>query len=213
MVLLVTALAIAVSFAAILATEPRLAPTTKEKVLVASFQAISASTTDGFNTVNIGALGPSALFILLLLMLIGAGPGSTGGGFKVTTLGVLVLSTWSFIQGKRDINFRGRRIPEETISRAFYVLFLFIMIGALDTFVLCATEKFSFLQIVFEISSALGNTGLSTGITPGLSTVGKIFIILTMFAGRVGPLTLGLSLLRKERNGRYHYADTNIYVG
>ena len=213
MVLFATALVLGVSFAAILLTEPRLAPTGKGKVLAASFQAISASTTDGYNTVDIGALGPSALFVLLLLMLIGAGPGSTGGGLKVSTLGVLVLSTWSFIRGKRDVNFQGRRIPEETITRAFYVLFLFIAIGALDTFVLCTTEKSSFLQIIFEISSALGNTGLSTGITPTLTTAGKILITFTMFAGRVGPLTLGLSLLEKERNGRYHYADANIYVG
>jgi trk system potassium uptake protein TrkH len=213
MVLCVTALVIGASFFAILAAEPHLAPTGKEKVLAASFQAISASTTDGFNSVNIGALAPSALFVLLLLMLIGTGPGSTGGGLKVSTLGVLALSTWSFIRGKRDVNFQGRRIQEETITRAFYILFLFIAIAVLDTFILCITEKSSFLQILFEISSALGNTGLSTGITSSLTAAGKILITLTMFAGRVGPLTLGLSLFQKKRNGRYRYADANIFVG
>jgi trk system potassium uptake protein TrkH len=213
MVLLVTVIVIATSFAVILITERLPAPTLKGKILAASFQAISASTTDGFNTIEIGALGPSALCILLLLMLIGAGPGSTGGGIKVSTLGVLVLSTWSFIRGKRDVNFQGRRITEEVIIKAFYILFLFIAIAVLDTLVLCKTEKFPFLPIVFEISSALGNTGLSTGITSSLTVVGKILITLTMFAGRIGPLTLGLSLLEKKRKGRYQYADARIYVG
>lgn len=213
MVLLVTAVVIGTSFAAILIMEPLPVPTLKGKILAASFQAISASTTDGFNTVDIGALSHSVLFILLLLMLIGAGPGSTGGGFKVSTLGVLVLSTWSFIRGRRDVNFQRRRIPEEVIVKAFYILFLFIAIAVLDTLILCKTEKFPFLPIVFEISSALGNTGLSTGITSSLTVVGKILITLTMFAGRIGPLTLGLSLLEKKRKGRYQYADARIYVG
>jgi trk system potassium uptake protein TrkH len=213
LVLLVTAAVIGVGSISILLIEPFQGLRPGEKILSSVFQAVSASTTDGFNTVNIGAMVPSALFILCVLMLIGAGPGSTGGGLKVSTFGTLTLAFRSFILGKEDVNFGGRRIPDGTIMEAFYILFVFLAILAFDSVILAGTESASFLELVFEISSALGNTGLSMGVTPNLSPIGKILISLTMFAGRVGPLTLGLSLLERRQNGHYHFAEAKIYVG
>jgi trk system potassium uptake protein TrkH len=213
LVLRVSALVIGLSSIMILAVEPFPGLRFGEKILSAVFQSISASTTDGFNSVPIGAMVPSALFILVVLMLIGAGPGSTGGGLKVSTFGTLSLAFWSFILGKKDVNFDGRRIPDETVSEAFFILFVFLAIIALDSVILAGTENASFLEIFFEISSALGNTGLSMGLTAGLSPIGKILITLTMFAGRVGPLTLGLSLLERRTNGHFQFAEARIYVG
>jgi trk system potassium uptake protein TrkH len=213
LVLLVTVLVIGASFITILISEPFRKLGFGDKILTVSFQTISASTTDGFNTIDIASLGPSSLFILILLMLIGAGPGSTGGGLKVSTFGVLMLAVWSYLRGKKDVNFQKRRIPDETVAKAFLILLVFIAITAFDIVVLARTEGAHFLQIVFEISSALGNTGLSMGITSALTPLGKVMITLTMFAGRVGPLTLGLSLLESRPNGDYHYAGAAVYVG
>ncbi|MBN2408283.1 MAG: Trk family potassium uptake protein [Candidatus Aminicenantes bacterium] len=213
LVLAAMASIMAVSFVTIILVEPFRGLRVGDKILAALFQAISASTTDGFNTVDIGALAPSALLVLIFLMLIGAGPGSTAGGFKISTFGTLVLAVWSFLHGKKDVNFQGRRIPDETISKAFFILFIFLGVAAFDAVILANTEEASFLQLIFEISSALGNTGLSMGITSSLTPVGRILITLTMFLGRVGPLTLGLSLLGRKSDGDYHYAKAAIYVG
>jgi len=184
-----------------------------QRFMEASFQTISASTTDGFNTVNIGALTPSCLVMLILLMFVGASPGSTGGGIKTTTLGVLLLSVRSHLRGQSDTNYFGRRIPQEIIGKAYSVFFLFVAVIIADLLLLCVTERASFLQILFETTSALGNTGLSMGITSQLSDVGKSALTVTMFIGRVGPLTIGLAMIGELKQARFRYPEEHVFVG
>ncbi|MEK6591147.1 MAG: potassium transporter TrkG [Nitrospinota bacterium] len=184
----------------------------KERILASSFQAISASTTDGFNSIDIGAMSSTSLFMIILLMFIGASPGSTGGGIKTTTLGVIFVTIWSKLKGKEDSNLFKRRISDDIKDKASLIFFLMIFAAILDLLVLTATEKFSFLQILFEIISALGNTGLSTGITSNLSNLSKILLSITMFIGRVGPLTIGLALVERTKPS-FRYPDGDIFVG
>ena len=184
----------------------------RDKLLGSSFQAISASTTDGFNTIDIGAMSPTSLFMLILLMFIGASPGSTGGGIKTTTLGVILLSIWAHLN-KKDVNIFRRRISADTINSAFAIFSWFCIIMVIDVLILTFTENAPFLQIFFEIVSALGNTGLSTGITSKLSDIAKVMLTITMFVGRVGPLAIGFSLIGKPKPLLFRYAEEEVFVG
>jgi len=184
------------------------------KLMIAAFQSISASTTDGFNTIDIGAMAPMSLTFLMLLMFVGASPGGTGGGIKTSTLGLIICFLWSQLKGKDwHVNIFKREIPASTVYKAFAILSWFGIIVLVDMIILSATEKDSYLQILFEVVSALGNTGLSTGITASLTTTGKIMLIITMFIGRIGPLTAGYFLVGYQRRLLYEYATEDIFVG
>lgn len=184
-----------------------------DKMLIASFQSISASTTDGFNSVDIGAMEAGSLTMLMILMFIGASPGSTGGGMKTTTLGTIFFSITSYLRNKNMVAIFKRKLSSESILKAFILFSLFVLILFVDLLILGQTEKASFQQIMFEIVSALGNTGLSTGITSSLSAVGKIILIITMFLGRVGPLTVTMAIIKKAKPLPYSYAQENIFIG
>ncbi|HOY43201.1 MAG TPA: potassium transporter TrkG [bacterium] len=183
------------------------------RILLASFQVISASTTDGYNTIDIGAMPPVTLAVIIVLMFVGASPGSTGGGVKTTTLGIVLLATWAQLKGQSECNVFGRRIASGDIAKSFSIIFIALMIFFLVSFILCLTEKGSLLQICFETMSALGNTGLSMGITSGLSAFAKILLSLTMFIGRVGPLTIGMAFLEVKQPVKIRYAAEEVYVG
>lgn len=184
-----------------------------EGLLNAGFQSISASTTTGFNTINIGAMSPASLFTIIMLMFIGASPGGTGGGIKTTSFGIMVLFLFSGLNGKEDVNIYKRRIPPKTINKAFSLAFIALLWVILATLILTATEKQSFLNILFEMVSAFGTTGLSTGITPALTSVGKIITCITMLIGRVGPLAIGFSLVARPKPVDFKYAEADILVG
>lgn len=183
-----------------------------DRLLISSFQAISASTTDGFNSIDIGIMSSTGLFTLILLMFIGASPGSTGGGIKTTTLGIILISLLAQISQK-EVNIFKKRISIETVNKAYVIFLWFIIVIIIDTLILTTTEYISFHQILFEIVSALGNTGLSTGITSNLTIVGKIVLSITMFIGRVGPLTVGFSLIRRSKLIHFRYAEGEVFVG
>lgn len=214
LVIVMTALVIFIGTVVIFVSE-KWTPTItlKERLMVSSFQAISASTTDGYNSVDIGAMSFTSLFMIILLMFIGASPGSTGGGIKTTTAGVVFLSVWSTLKGEKDNNIFGRRISGNIIKKSFAIFVLFIMIAIIDLLILTLTEKAGFLQIIFEIISALGNTGLSMGITANLSSIAKILLSITMFIGRVGPLVIGVALVRKLTPANFRYPEADIFVG
>jgi len=146
-------------------------------------------------------------------MLIGASPGSTGGGIKTTTFGTIFLYIKAQLTGQRDVNFFKQRIPEETIRKSFSIFFLFAGIMILDLLLMATTENASFLAILFESASALGNTGLSMGITSNLTWIGKLALSMTMFIGRVGPLTIGMALVGRSKEARFSYVDGEVYVG
>jgi trk system potassium uptake protein TrkH len=188
--------------------------TWRQRLMTAGFQSVSASTTDGFSTIDIGLMSMTSLLILMALMFIGASPGSTGGGIKTTTAGLIVAFLLVQLKGKEThVNVFERQIPVETICRAFGVLGWFIIIALVDGIVLSITEHSSFLRFFFEAISALGNTGLSTGITSQLSFAGKIMLIITMFIGRIGPLTAGLFLVGRQKRVLYEYATEDVFVG
>jgi trk system potassium uptake protein TrkH len=210
----VTAIVISFGSLVVFVTEKSLQPLPFIDHFFASlFQCIAASTTTGFNTINIEVLGYTPLFILILLMFIGASPGSTGGGIKTTTLGTISKFLWNHLIGKKDVDVFHRRIPYETINRAFSIFAWFVFVVVIDTLILTFTEKASFHRLLFEIVSALGNAGLSTGITSNLTGIGKLLLSITMFIGRVGPLTIGFSLIGKAKPTYYKYPEGNILVG
>lgn len=183
-----------------------------EKILSAMFLSVTPRTA-GFNTLPTDALHSSSLFFIIILMFIGASPGSTGGGIKTTTFGIMVITMWNKIIGKKDIEIYNRRIDEEDVLKAMAITLLAIALVILITIILTITESKPFIDILFETVSAFGTVGLSTGVTPTLSTVGRVLITLTMFAGRVGPLTLAVAFAERERKGIYHYPKEKIMVG
>jgi len=155
----------------------------------------------------------AALFLIIILMFIGASPSSTGGGVKTTTFGLLVLYVWSSLKGKEEIQIFKRRISQDIIPKALAVITLSLGLVITMTILLSYVERENFIKVLFEVVSAFGTVGLSTGITSSLSIAGKIIIIITMFAGRIGPLSLVLSLIQKRGPEMIRYPEEKIMVG
>jgi trk system potassium uptake protein TrkH len=190
-----------------------------ERLLATFFQVVTPRTA-GFNTVPIGSLQQATLFILILLMFVGASPGGTGGGIKTTTFGTVLLALWRSLRGDRDVNVMGRRLPQRVLNDAFVLASLSFNFVVLVTLTLMVTEGTPYLVTLFEATSAFGTVGLSTG-APGLPTslsglfsdFGKIVIAGTMVAGRVGPVTLGAALLSREPAPGYRLLEEQVLIG
>nr|BFF40127.1 hypothetical protein BACY1_19320 [Tenacibaculum mesophilum] len=161
---------------------------------------MSAMTTVGFNTVPIGGFSLPILLLLTFLMYIGASPSGTAGGMKITTLTAMISILKSRLLGQKKITFLNRIIPFDRIYIATSTFMLYTSLIFLFSFLLSYSESFSFDKILFEVASALGTVGLSTGITGDLSNLGKFLIIILMFIGRVGVLTFGFALLQQKQN-------------
>jgi trk system potassium uptake protein len=210
----VTGVVVGIGIIVILLTEwPHAHMPAGSLVLAAAFQAVSAQTTTGFNSIDIAAMSTPAIFMLTVLMFIGASPNSTGGGIKTTTLGVMVAGLWSVLKGREDITMFRRRIPHRVLHSAFSLtlaagLWVTVIIG-----IMLLTEPATFEQVMFEVVSAFGNVGLSTGITMKLSTLSRILLAATMFYGRLGPLAIGFSLIGKRESPLHRYAEDDVYVG
>jgi trk system potassium uptake protein TrkH len=189
-----------------------------EQVMVAYFHSVSARTA-GFNTVDLSLMGRPALYLLILLMFIGGSPGSTAGGIKTTTFGIIVASIWGTLKGRADVMIFHRRIPQEVVTKSFVLAALAWGLVTGLTMVLSYSESQEFLRILFEVASAAGTVGLSTGDGGGLSfsalfsEFGKFIIIVTMFLGRLGPLLLGLFAVRTHEELRYRYAEARVVIG
>lgn len=184
----------------------------KTNILISIFQSISTRTA-GFNTCNIGQLFPSTLFIMIILMLIGASPGSTGGGIKTTTFAVLWANLMNGFSQNRQIEIYKRTIPAETVQKAVTVLLFYLVLIVSFVTALLAIEKLPLIDILFESVSAIATVGLSTGITPELSKIGRILITMLMFIGRLGPLTIGYALILYHRKSNYLYAEERVMIG
>ncbi len=183
------------------------------KLWASWFQSVVPRTA-GFNTLDMTALRPATLFFILILMFIGASPGSTGGGIKTTTFGMVMLAVISMARGKKDAEIFGRRIPKEQIYKGLGIILLAISWIVFATLVLDVVEKADFLAVLFEVVSALATVGLSAGLTPKLSGAGQVIIILTMFLGRLGPLTVAYALTtRQQRKQQYRYPEERIIIG
>lgn len=184
-----------------------------ESIIQSFFQSVTTRTA-GFNTTDIGTLSLSTLIVIITLMFIGASPGSTGGGIKTTTAWVLAVSSIATIRAKKYVEIGKRTLPNDLINKAYSVLFYAVTYNLVCLFTLTLTDPdIPFIQLVFEQVSAFSTVGLSTGITAALSTGGQIIIILTMFIGRVGTLTLALALSRPAETTAYRYADGYVMIG
>ena len=176
-------------------TEPdAIAPTPALRWQAAFFQAMTAMTTVGFNTVPIGGLGPGALFVVLLLMVVGASPSGTGGGVKTTTVSAVYAVVRSVLRGDGVVTYRGRRVPIDRVLAAVASFAFYAAVLTAGLLVLTVTETADFQVLLFEATSALGTVGLSAGVTGDLTVIGKLAIIGLMFAGRLGPLSFGSAL-------------------
>ncbi len=184
-----------------------------EAAITSIFQSITTRTA-GFNTVNIGDMHLTSIFLMLFLMFIGASSGSTGGGIKTSTFVILFVALWGTVKGKRHYSLGKRNIPKDIMLKAFSIFifsatFIFIVIFAL----LFTDGDKPLITLIFETISAFATVGLSMGITPNLSDAGKIILVITMFAGRVGLLSLALTLSKEDENLSYRYPDTHIMIG
>ncbi len=183
-----------------------------EKILTSIFQSITPRTA-GFNTLDYGAMRPATIVLTCIFMFIGASPGSTGGGVKTTTLAVLFATFRSELRGLDEGKLLDRTVPQVMVRRAMGVLFMSLLIVSIMYMVLLVTEPMAPLRLAFEVFSAFGTVGLSTGITAALSVPGKIVIILTMFVGRIGPLTLALAFAARQRRPAYQLPHERVMIG
>lgn len=182
-------------------SDPSIAAFTPEKrIMVAFFQSIAAFTTVGFNTYPIQIIAHAPLFIVLILMVIGASPSGTGGGMKSTTVTALFAQLKSTFRGKNEVIFLNKRIPEHRIRMATSNFFFYVIVICTGTYLLLLVQTQDTFNVFFEAVSALGTVGLSTGVTSELTNIGKIIIMLMMFLGRIGPLTFGIALFRPDED-------------
>jgi trk system potassium uptake protein len=184
-----------------------------DKLMNAFFHAATPRTA-GFNSLPVDQFLPQTKFITILLMFIGGASGSTAGGIKVTTTAIILFTLFTYLKGRDDVNILQRKINPGIIKKAMSILFLAFTLVLVTTFVLLMSGDGDLTQCLFEAVSAFGTVGLSTGITPYLSIVGKIAIIITMFLGRLGPLALAISItFLASSNKPYSYPEGKISVG
>jgi trk system potassium uptake protein TrkH len=191
------------------------------RILASFFQSVTPRTA-GFNTVDIGALTNATILLLIILMFIGASPGSTGGGVKTTSAAILGLLIWNRLKGNEEVNVFNRTIPREIIGRTISIIFASAFSVAFIWSVLLiagggnlspSESRHVFVEYLFDTVSAFGTVGLSMGVTPKLNDLQKYALIFMMFAGRVGPLTLAFSLSRGGGKRGVTYAEEGVMVG
>jgi trk system potassium uptake protein TrkH len=182
------------------------------KILSSFFQVVTARTA-GFNTLNIGRLTQFTLFFLTLLMFIGASPGGTGGGIKTTTFAVVTAGSLSALRGRSQVVIFKRKLPDGLFSRALTVTFAAVVLIFLSTVGILLFEKCTLTQALFEVTSAFGTVGLSTGITLGLTTPSKVILILCMYIGRIGISTLALGLAMRSSADRIIHTEETVTIG
>ncbi|WP_342478151.1 TrkH family potassium uptake protein [Paenibacillus sp. FSL H7-0350] len=186
-----------------------------ERIWGGYFQGV-VTRTAGFNSIDIGAMLPASQFFMIFLMFIGASSGSTGGGIKTTTFAVLILSIFSTIKGNADVQLLKKRIPQDLIFRSLAVMTISLGLVLGATFLLTITEytrHTDILALLFEATSAFGTVGMSMGLTPDLSPIGKCIIIVIMYIGRLGPLTLAFALAQKSVKQKYRYPEDKLLIG
>lgn len=182
-----------------------------ERFLASGFQSMTAMTTVGFNSHPIENLAPALVLVMIILMIIGASPSGTGGGLKTTSISAAFATVWAALRNQNDVTFFGRRIPMNRLLAAFSALAFYLAMFLVGSVALLALQGQAFEDIVFEVASALGTVGLSRGITGDLVPWGKIVVIVLMFIGRVGPITVGLAIFSKSKqNVRFVEEDVAI---
>jgi len=190
-----------------------------EGLLAAYFQAVTPRTA-GFNTLDIGAMLPASLFLLILLMFVGAAPGGTAGGVKISTFSITVAVIWAMVRGAEEPTILGRRITPPLVARAFSICLIGFLALNVAAVLLLLTEERDLLPTLFETTSAFGTVGLSMGeggapvsLAGHFSGVGKAFVIAMMFMGRIGPLTLAVAIARSRRVARVRHPEGRFLIG
>ncbi|MCK4957638.1 MAG: potassium transporter Trk [Candidatus Cloacimonetes bacterium] len=183
-----------------------------ERLYTSYFQSVTTRTA-GFNTLDNGTLSYSSIMLTIILMFIGASPGSTGGGVKTTTLAVIFVSVSALFRGNRDVNIFRRRVADDIIKKVMALIAISILIIFFMIFLLFMTESLSFEKILFEAISAFGTVGLSMGITSQLTAAGKGIIIFLMYFGRVGPLTLIFAISGAQAKSHFTFAEEKFSIG
>jgi len=180
---------------------------------ISAFQSVTARTA-GFNTVPMDQLHPATLLLLIALMVVGACPVSTGGGIKTVTFAVLLLALRSLITGRERVEMCGRALPQRVLLAALAVVVLYVLVASLGVFGLALCDpQMPLRSQLFEVVSALSTVGLSIGVTAQLSPGSQLILCMLMFIGRVGPISLVLSVVRMERPNRYQYPEEDLVVG
>jgi trk system potassium uptake protein TrkH len=182
------------------------------KILASWFQSVTPRTA-GYNTLDIAGLRDATQLLIIILMFIGASPGSTGGGIKTTTFRSLITAVSSMVRGRQDVELYERRLPQDLVYRSLTITIIATALVLAVTMLLTITETADFLMILFETVSAFGTVGLTMGLTTKLTVIGKILIALTMFAGRVGPLTIAFAVAQKQQKTLYRLAEEKIMIG
>jgi trk/ktr system potassium uptake protein len=167
----------------------------------------------GFNSLNTAAMTENGLFVLMALMFVGGASGSTAGGIKVQTFGLLFYAIVAAVRSGSEVEAFGRRIPNQYLLRAMAVVLLSVAVVFGVAFALTLTEQERFLYLLFEVFSSFGTAGLSTGITPDLSPLGRGIVAATMFVGRLGPLTLVLAIAARERHALFRWPEEGVRIG
>lgn len=189
----------------------------KERVLASYFSAVTPRTA-GFNTIDYSQLRIETLVVTTTLMFVGASPGSTGGGIKTTTFAIAIAALCAIIRSSRDTVLFRRRVPMETVSRSLLLIALGLILIAVTSLTIIVREQVYYLPALFEVTSAFGTVGLSVGdggvrsLSALFSPFGKVLIILAMFAGRLGPLTLAVAVIRKK-DERFRYPEGRVVIG
>ncbi|MFD0586591.1 TrkH family potassium uptake protein [Paenibacillus sp. GCM10027627] len=184
-----------------------------EKLWAAYFQNMSTRTA-GFNSVDMGGLLTATQFLMVFLMFIGASSGSTGGGIKTNTFAVLLAAMYSHIRGRSQVQLFKRKIANEIVYSALSVILISLGLVLTISFLLTITEGGQdFIALLFEATSAFATVGLTLNLTPELSSAGKLLIIFTMFAGRLGPLTLAFALASRKRDSKIGYPEEKVLIG
>ncbi|MDD4237690.1 MAG: potassium transporter TrkG [Desulfotomaculaceae bacterium] len=183
-----------------------------QKIAVAFFQSLTARS-GGFSSIDINVFSSSTLLFLCLMMFIGASPSSCGGGIRTTTFAVLLLSLTAYVKGKTNVKVFQRELYQEDIVKSLLVFFLAVMLVVVSVIALSAIENFSSTEILFEVCSAFGTTGLSMGISGELSDAGKAIILTIMLIGRIGLISLLLLFQARRPEDSFHYVKEHIIIG
>ncbi len=183
-----------------------------DKLSNAWFQGVT-SRTAGFNTIDFGAMNETTLLGTSVLMFIGAGPASTSGGIKVTTVAVLTAVLWAEVRGEQDVNIFRRRLPTSMVRQALTIVMLSILFVGITIVVLMANDGLSLINALFESTSAFGTVGLSTGVTGSISTFGHVVLIVVMICGRVGPVTFVTAIALRESARLYRHPEERPIIG
>ncbi len=176
------------------------------------FQSVT-SRSGGVTTMDMNEFSIGTLFFVSVLMFIGASPSSVGGGIRTTTFAIMLLTIWNYAKGNSSVKVFGREIDHEDILRSFIVISTALLLCVGSVLILMQTESFSIMEIMFEVTSAFGTCGLSLGITPDLSGVGKLLIMFLMFVGRIGIFTFLFLIRGDEKKDRFHYPTERIIIG